>query len=121
MCLLVVLVEQNVAILALLQRKANNMNDDPLVQPPTDPLTPSVSQETVRLNFDQIMSSNEDTKPKRKPKKRKSNLLLNVFIWIVVALVIIALGLIISAFIAGFNSVFEMIDWILAQITDLYS
>jgi len=92
------------------------MNDEQSFQLKVDPPETGGRQETVRLNFDQIKPAAEKPPAKAKPKKKQSNLLLNLLIWVVVGLVIIALGLVISAFIAGFNSVFEMIDWIIAQV-----
>ena len=92
------------------------MNDDQSFHLKVDSPETGDRQETVRLNFEQIKPAAEKPQAKSKPKKKRSNLLLNLLIWIVVALVIIALGLVISAFIAGFNSVFEMIDWIVEQV-----
>jgi len=92
------------------------MSDDLPLQMQDDTVESSNRQEMVRLNFDQVKPTAQKPKPAPRPKKKKSNLLLNLLIWVVVALVIIALALVISAFIAGFNSVFEMIDWILGQV-----
>ncbi|MCL2529679.1 MAG: hypothetical protein FWE41_05035 [Coriobacteriia bacterium] len=92
------------------------MNDEQSFQLKADSPEPGSRQETVRLNFDQIKPAPEKPQDKPRPKKKRSNLLLNLLIWIVVALVIVALGLVISAFIAGFNSVFEMLDWIVNEV-----
>ena len=92
------------------------MNDDLSTEILDKTVETGDRQEMVRLNFDQVKPTAQKPKPVVKPKKRRSNLLLNLLIWVVVALVIVALALVISAFIAGFNSVFEMIDWIVNQL-----
>lgn len=73
----------------------------------TSPVTeqaPTPSQEMLQANEENI------------PEERRNHTALKVILWIVIILVIIVLGLIISAFIAGFSSVFEMIDWIIAEV-----
>ena len=49
-------------------------------------------------------------------RKSKTNVPLLILVWLVVIVVILVVGLVVSSYIAGFNSVFDMINWIGRQL-----
>jgi len=49
-------------------------------------------------------------------KKRKKRVLLKLIIWLLIIAAVVALTLFLTAKIADFDSVKDMIDWIFAQI-----
>lgn len=74
--------------------------------------TPTSAQPDAHV----VAASTVQAPEERKPKRKGLNPFVKALIWILVIIAVFILGLVISAFIAGFDSVFEMIDWIIAQI-----
>ena len=89
------------------------MSEEFTSQAPTSTTEPSLAEDTVQLDFGQETPPVEKPKPK---KKKRTNPIIILLIWLAIIIVVVILGLIISAFIAGFSSVFEMIDWIIPQL-----
>ena len=83
----------------------------PLAQQ-TDVSQTSTQQSDAPKHLYYDSAAQQPVKPpeKKKPKKHTG---LKVFVWIIVIAVILILALIISSMIAGFSTVFDMIDWIL--------
>ena len=79
----------------------------------SEQLTPQTPINPTGAPSEQIMAQNSQNNEKEEKKDRKG---LKTLVWILVILVVIILGLVLSAFIAGFSSVFEMINWIIAEV-----
>ncbi len=91
------------------------MNENMTPQSPENSAEPRIQQDAAGQSTGQVNPAPQQAVSQAKPRKRGMNPVLKLLLWLVVILAVVALGLVISAYIAGFNTVFEMIDWIIAQ------